>query len=353
MGDINTVANRLYSAGDRARMEPYILMRFAAVAEQRSLPATSWIEVLRYSYKGSPEGVLYGCWYTPLLEPFARGAGVALPAKRTLRFLSKADAKIWSGQSGVAGRKLRNGTHCDYHWDSVPRCVARPPLAATPRAPWAPPVEPPGLSFARFRYASDSTRAELLARGRGRLRRARSSRVPRATHPFRSSCCVVATSTSSHASLHPTPTRIDGGPCCSASSTLATTRSPPALARQDTSRSSCTRGRRHGQSWCWRRPSARGPGRSTLWLFALRPRRSCAPAGERIADAHAPAQQLKGALGGTQMPALVAVWCDATTIVLPERIAQSRCSTVATFSCVRRDARDKQPSVLVWREDKR
>ena len=56
MGDINSA-----SARQRPRMEPYILLRFAAAAEQRAPPpAQRGVEVLRNFYGGSPDGILYG-----------------------------------------------------------------------------------------------------------------------------------------------------------------------------------------------------------------------------------------------------------------------------------------------------
>ena len=91
MGDINSA-----SAAQRTRMEPYILLRFAAAAEQRAPPSEAPFEVLRNAYPGAPDGVLYGCWLTALLEPFPRGTGIALHAGRTLSFVSKAAAKHWA-----------------------------------------------------------------------------------------------------------------------------------------------------------------------------------------------------------------------------------------------------------------
>ena len=96
-------------------MEPYILLRFAAAAEQRAPPpAQRGVEVLRNFYGGSPEGILYGCWFTALLEPFPRGTGITLDGGRTIGFVSKAAAKGW------AERHRGNGTHCAHHWDKVP-----------------------------------------------------------------------------------------------------------------------------------------------------------------------------------------------------------------------------------------
>ena len=58
MGDINSAS----AERDRPRMEPYILLRFAAAAEQRAAPpAQRGVEVLRKFYGGSPEGVLCAC----------------------------------------------------------------------------------------------------------------------------------------------------------------------------------------------------------------------------------------------------------------------------------------------------
>ena len=110
MGDINSAPAR-----QRPRMEPYILLRFAAAAEQRAPPpAQRGVEVLRNFYGGSPEGILYGCWFTALLEPFPRGTGITLDGGRTIGFVSKAAAKGW------AERHRGNGTHCAHHWDKVP-----------------------------------------------------------------------------------------------------------------------------------------------------------------------------------------------------------------------------------------
>ena len=110
MGDINSASNR-----QRRRMEPFILLRFAAAAEQRAPPpAQRGVEVLRNFYPGSPEGILYGCWFTALLEPFPRGTGITLDGGRTLGFVSKTTAKEW------AWRQRGNGTHCDSHWSKVP-----------------------------------------------------------------------------------------------------------------------------------------------------------------------------------------------------------------------------------------
>ena len=60
MGDINSVGSMLYrkAGAARRRMEPYVLLRFSARAEARAPPAGPWIEVLRYHYRFSPEGLL-------------------------------------------------------------------------------------------------------------------------------------------------------------------------------------------------------------------------------------------------------------------------------------------------------
>lgn len=78
---------------------------------------------LRAYTQGAPDGILYGCWYTQLLEPFARGTGIAVRAGRQLQFLSKAAAKHWStAESGRAGRNDdgTSASHCGGHWDRVP-----------------------------------------------------------------------------------------------------------------------------------------------------------------------------------------------------------------------------------------
>ena len=61
MGDINNAASQgavgarvkhaLGRGTLRRRAEPYILLRFAAVAEERAAPASPWVEVLRYFYR--------------------------------------------------------------------------------------------------------------------------------------------------------------------------------------------------------------------------------------------------------------------------------------------------------------
>jgi hypothetical protein len=65
-------------------------------------PPAAWTEAGRFYYRGSPEGVLYGVWYTPLLLPFARGTGVYVPTGKGRAFASKGKAKGWAAQLGAA-----------------------------------------------------------------------------------------------------------------------------------------------------------------------------------------------------------------------------------------------------------
>ena len=65
MGDINGVAAQPYTPRRKPRMEPFILMRFAALAEQRSLPAAPWVEVLRYSYLVRAHACSHPCRLVP------------------------------------------------------------------------------------------------------------------------------------------------------------------------------------------------------------------------------------------------------------------------------------------------
>ena len=142
MGDINSA-----SAARRTRMEPYILLRFAAAAEQRAPPSEAPFEVLRNAYPGAPDGVLYGCWLTALLEPFPRGTGIALHAGRTLSFVSKAAAKHWARRG--------NGTHCSWHWEAVPPDLLRRARVAPP----APGADPRGTVLQRVVDFGDNSLA--------------------------------------------------------------------------------------------------------------------------------------------------------------------------------------------------
>jgi hypothetical protein len=121
--------------GHAPDIEPYVLMRWAAHRALRGVPAPqqgAWVEALRFHYGGSPEGVLYGCWYTHLLEPFPSGTGIFVNVGKVLTFpRGKRHAKAWAVQMRKSHSAL-DAPHCGNAWKQVPADLARLARAAGP-----------------------------------------------------------------------------------------------------------------------------------------------------------------------------------------------------------------------------
>jgi hypothetical protein len=92
------------------------------VSRRRAPAPNAWsVEVLRTWIGGSPEAVLYGCWYTPLLEPFPRGTGMFTHTGELISCRSKQRAKTWARvRAGQERRSGNNNSHCAV-WPKAPK----------------------------------------------------------------------------------------------------------------------------------------------------------------------------------------------------------------------------------------
>jgi hypothetical protein len=107
MGNLNPQWVKRHG-GSQSFMEPFVLLRWAQAAA-RAPAQRQWVEVQRNWYPSAPEGVLYGCWFSQLLEPFPRGAGVFVNVGHSISFPNKAVAQGWAA---AFRRTNRTDHHC-------------------------------------------------------------------------------------------------------------------------------------------------------------------------------------------------------------------------------------------------
>lgn len=126
--------------GGRASFEPYHLYMWPESTKLRlPYPPDTWLEVGRFYYGGSPEGILYGCWFTALHEPFPRGSGVFVFTGRTIALDHKAKAKAWAfrlGKANVAPAPAPSGAlEAEAAWAATAaKAWSRLALQSTPSA---------------------------------------------------------------------------------------------------------------------------------------------------------------------------------------------------------------------------
>ncbi|KAG8458166.1 hypothetical protein KFE25_011697 [Diacronema lutheri] len=107
LGDRQHVMVRVRLQGDinprfhRAGLEPYNLYIWPEDSRLRAPREGSWAEVTRTLYNWNPEGVLYGCFFTQLMEPFPRGSGVFVRKGKSLFTATKAAAISWAAELGT------------------------------------------------------------------------------------------------------------------------------------------------------------------------------------------------------------------------------------------------------------
>mmetsp|Transcript_22571 Transcript_22571/g.70683 ORF Transcript_22571/g.70683 Transcript_22571/m.70683 type:complete len:499 (+) Transcript_22571:60-1556(+) len=87
------------SFGLRAGMadpEPVFIQRYLQTNRDRHLfaPNDTWVEASRITVKW-PEGLAYGCWFSPLIPPYSRGTGLWVNTGRTIAFYSRDDTQTW------------------------------------------------------------------------------------------------------------------------------------------------------------------------------------------------------------------------------------------------------------------
>ena len=71
-------------AGSRRKVPASLTLWRSSLRPPAPAQNHTWVEAFRVRTTPRPEGVLYGCWFYPLLEPYVRGAGSFVNVGRTL-----------------------------------------------------------------------------------------------------------------------------------------------------------------------------------------------------------------------------------------------------------------------------